>query len=552
MTSGQAMPDRFAEFLKTRTGWRRWLAAAVLGALAAAAQPPLFVLPVLLISFPGLVWLLDGAGSRRAAFAAGWFFGAGYFAAGLYWVSHALLVDADRFAWLIPFAVLGLSFGLGLFTGVMALVARAVWAPGMGRVLVLAATWAVFEWVRGTVLTGFPWNPVGNVWTAVPPVLQAAAVIGVYGLSALTVFAAAAPALLSRPGRYRIAMALSGCAVLAAVAGAGSIRLAADAPAGAPGVTLRIVQPNIPQRDKWRPEKRAENFARSLRLSTSPPHDDVTHVIWPETALPVSAAADPAGRALLRRAVPDGGSLLTGVLRVERSGGRPVAVWNSLAAVDGTGRAEIVYDKHHLVPFGEYMPFRSILPLEKITAGAIDFTAGPGLLTRRLPGLPAFSPLICYEVIFPGKVARGDDRPAWLLNVTNDAWFGLSAGPHQHFASARLRAVEEGLPLIRAANTGISGAIDPFGRIVAALPLGREGHLDVPLPGALSVTPFARYGNLLPAILVGFLYFLAGLFFWNQRTIKNETFRNNFWWHWLHTIVYSLSTFDGAYPLPVE
>ncbi|CAN0174129.1 unnamed protein product, partial [Discosporangium mesarthrocarpum] len=497
--------------LADAAGWRRWLLSFLFGAIAVAAQPPLHVFPALMIAFPGLVWLLDGARSWRSAFGVGWMFGVGYFAAGLYWVPNALLVDAARFAWLIPFAVLGLSLGLGLFIGAMAVFARQVWSPGTGRILALAASWALFEWVRGTVLTGFPWNPVGNVWVAAPPVLQSAAWFGVYGLSALTVFAAAGLALFGTPGPHTRVWGISGLVVIALIGVVGTYRLANAPNDTVAGVLLRIVQPNIAQRDKWLPSRRAQNYARHLKMSGERGDGRVTHVIWPETAAPFSVSTDTARRALMRRVVPPGGALLTGSVRLERQNGRVVRVWNSLVAVDDQAAVAAVYDKHHLVPFGEYMPLRDILPLDKITAGALDFSAGPGPRTLRLPGLPAFSPLICYEIIFPGRVANASDRPSWLLNITNDAWFGASAGPHQHFASARLRAVEEGLPVVRAANTGISGVIDAYGRVAASLGLERSGVVDSKLPvAAPDRTIFAKFGNIVPGILVLLMYCTAG------------------------------------------
>jgi apolipoprotein N-acyltransferase len=502
---------RLAARLATVAGWRRWLIAFLLGATAIAAQPPVHFLPALLIAFPGLVWLLDGARSPRAAFGIGWMFGAGYFAAGLYWVSNALLVDAARFAWLIPFALIGLSLGLGLFIGATTFAARYLWSSGAGRVFALAASWTFFEMVRGTVLTGFPWNPVGNVWVVVAPVLQTASWLGVYGLSAITVFAAAAIVMCAGAERSRWWWALSGLAVICVLAIAGALRLSDAGNATVPGVVLRIVQPNIAQADKWAAARRAQNYARHLQMSraagetsgTSGAVGAVTHVIWPETAAPFSVATDAVRRSLMRQSVPAGGLLLTGSIRLERRNDRISRVWNSLVAVDDKTGVAAVYDKHHLVPFGEYMPFREFLPFDKITAGALDFSAGPGPRTLRLAGLPAFSPLICYEVIFPGQVVDEADRPAWLLNITNDAWFGTSAGPHQHFASARMRAVEEGLPLVRAANTGVSGVIDAFGRVTAKLGLDRAGVLDATLPAAAQGrTLFSLYGNVLPGILV--------------------------------------------------
>lgn len=503
MTGAGRCVARLSAGLAGCTGWRRWAAAFALGALAAAAQPPVHLIPVLIVSFAGLVRLLDGATRGRTAFAVGWWFGAGYFAAGLYWVSYALLVDAARFAWLIPPALLGLSFGLGLFIGAATWLARRAARAGLWRIAGLAGAWTLLEWIRGVVLTGFPWNPVGNVWVAAPPVLQAASWIGVYGLSLLTVFAAAAPAGLAGPGpaRARWTAALSGLALIAALAVAGAVRLSGDAGGSVAGVTLRIVQPDIAQQDKWRPDVRAANFALHMRLSGRRGDGRATHVIWPETAAPFSVATDPRGRDLLRAAVPPGGLLLTGAPRFRVEGGRIVQIWNGLVAVDDRGEVVAGYDKHHLVPFGEYTPFRDILPLEKITVGSLDFSAGPGPATLRLPGLPPVSPLICYEAIFPGEVTAPGDRPGWLLNVTNDGWFGLSAGPHQHLASARLRAVEEGLPLVRAANTGISAVIDPYGRDVARLPLGVRGVIDSALPLALPPTPFSRCGNAVPLAL---------------------------------------------------
>jgi apolipoprotein N-acyltransferase len=520
MTAAGGPAARAAGFLSCLSGWRRVTAAILLGALAAAAQPPVHALPLLFVSFTGLVWMLAGATRARAAFAVGWFFGAGYFGAGLYWVSNALLVDAARFAWLIPFAIGGLAFGLGLFSGAAALAAWRVGRGGWGRALALAGAWALVEWLRGVVLTGFPWNPVGNVWVAVPPVLQGAAWIGVYGLSLLTVFAAAAPAALAGAGPRRALAGLSGCVLLVLVAAPGAARLAGASDAAVDGVRLRIVQPAIDQRDKWRPESRAQNFALHLRLSTAPASPPPTHVIWPETATTFSAATDETGRALMRGAVPSGGLIVTGAPRLDVVGGRIRTLWNGIVAVDGNGAVAGLYDKHHLVPFGEYTPFRDILPLDKIAVGAIDFSPGPGPSTLRLPGLPPVSPLVCYEAIFPGEVTAPGDRPGWMLNVTNDGWFGISAGPHQHLASARLRAVEEGLPLVRAANTGISAVFDGYGRTVANLGLGRSGFIDSLLPRALPPTPFARYGNAIPLLISALFLCVAAVSGRNHRLMK--------------------------------
>ena len=249
---------------------------------------------------------------------------------------------------------------------------------------------------------------------------------------------------------------------------------------------------------------RAWQVEKYLRPSRQPFPDNSppTHVIWPETAAPFFLADEPRARRAMARVVSPGGALITGTLRSESQPGRPRKIWNSLQAIDNGGVVLGSSDKFHLVPFGEYVPFRSILKFSKITQGMTDFSTGQGPGTMRINGLPPFSPLICYEVIFPGAVVDRADRPGWILNVTNDAWFGTSSGPHQHFASARMRAVEEGLPIVRAANTGISGVVDGYGRLVARLGLGVEGVVDAPLPPSLLPTIYSRWGNAVAALLI--------------------------------------------------
>lgn len=483
-------------------GLRRYGLAFLLGALAALALPPFNAVPVLLVSFPLLVWLLDGARSGRACFATGWWFGFGHHLAGLYWISNALLVDAASFAWLIPFVACGLPAVLALFVGAVAWLFRRAGGAGAGRILLFAALWTAGEWLRGHLFTGFPWNLLGYVWTASDAMLQAAALFGIYGLSLLTVLAAASPAALAPPAQAARRPAVLwpvalGAALLLAVGVGGGLRLAGAEAGVVDGVRLRIVQANIPQRLKWEPEQRLDIFRRHLELSAQPsPQGPPTHVIWPETAVPFLLADEPAALRAAARVVPPGGALLTGAPRAERGADGELRLWNSLLAVDDAGAVVAVFDKFHLVPFGEYVPFRDWLDIAKITPGAIDFTPGPGPRTLRLPHLPPFSPLICYEVIFPGAVVAPDDRPRWILNVTNDGWYGRSTGPYQHLAIARVRAVEEGLPLVRAANTGISAVVDAYGRVRARLGLDERGVIDADLPAALPPTPYARHGDL--------------------------------------------------------
>jgi apolipoprotein N-acyltransferase len=482
-------------------GWRRAVAATLLGSCAAAALSPLYVLPLLIPAFTGLVWLIGGSRSTRSAFAAGWWFGLGHFVLGLYWIAEALLVDPAKFGWMIPLAVLGLSGGLALFPALAAAIAFLGTRPGIGRVLILAAAWTGAEWLRGTILTGFPWNLIGYVWTVSDAMLQLASVTGIYGLSLVTVVAAAMPAVLAaaHPSRRKWLAIAAVAAMLAAIWVAGSLRLAFTNPENVPGVQLRIVQPGIPQTDKGSADKQEEQFGRLLALSAMPAKEPVTAIIWPETAVSFALNADSAERERITAVAPPGGLVITGAVRVVRQSSSEAKFWNSVFAIDAADSVVASYDKFHLVPFGEYMPLRKYLPLDAIAAGPIDFSAGPGPRTVNLPGLPPVGLLVCYEAIFPGEVVGPGERPVWLLNVTNDAWFGKSAGPYQHFAIARTRAVEEGLPLVRAANTGISAVVDPYGRVLARLGLGRKGILDAPLPQALYKPPlYARYGDWIP------------------------------------------------------
>ena len=495
--------------LAALVGWRRAAVAALLGVAATGALPPLHILPLVFVAFTGLVWLVDASRSRRAAFAAGWWFGLGHFVTGLYWFAHAMLTEPERFAWMIAPAILGVSALLALFPALAAATARAC-PPGAARALGLALAWAAAEWLRAHVLSGFPWNLIGYGWTVSDEMIQLAALAGIYGLSLVTVLAASLPATLAdgAAGTRRWAPTVFAAALLAAVWGGGALRLAAAGADTVEGVRLRLVQPNVAQHHKWRPELREAQFADQLQLTAGEGIDGVSHVIWPETAIPYAIANDPARRRIVASVTPRDGVLISGAIRTPPEPSSPPRVWNSVHAINADGRVVGTYDKFHLVPFGEYVPLRRVLTFAKLTYGIVDFSAGPGPRTLRLPGLPPVGPLICYEAIFPHEVVDRTDRPDWLLNLTNDAWFGISSGPYQHFASARMRAVEQGLPLVRVANTGISGVIDAYGRITALLGLDRKGVLDAALPVALGrLTPYARWGDftLLAALAIGAL-----------------------------------------------
>ncbi len=480
-------------------GWRRVLAALVLGALSALMLPPFHLLPLGVAALTGLVWLIDSARGPRGAFALGWLFGFGHFLVGLYWIVNALLLFGWQFLPVYPIVIGFLPALLAVFIGLAAVALHMASFKGPARIVGFAVWWVAFEWLRGHLFSGFPWNLAGYAWTFSDAMIQIASLGGVYALSLMTVACFAMPALLAEPGRARTALVSIGGAVLvlASVYAFGAARLAGAPALGAdavPGVVIRVVQPNVSQTAKWDRARHEANFRHHLELSTGPGYDRVTHIVWPETAASFYLAEQPLALAAVAQATPMGGLLLTGAPRRGIAGGER-HLWNSLLAIDGFGRVTASFDKFHLVPLGEYVPLKDYLPLTKVVEGASDFSAGPGPRTLRLLGLPPVSPLICYEVIFPGNVVDSADRPQWIINITNDAWYGDSPGPRQHFAIARLRAVEEGLPLVRSANTGISGVIDAYGRVVARLELGQTGVLDAGLPRAIDAPLYGRWGD---------------------------------------------------------
>ena len=507
------------------TGWRRRGLAFIFGGLAVLALPPFHFVPALIPAFAGLSWLIDGSqasrsgarfrwlawytggGPKRDAYRCGWWFGAGFFLFGLYWVSHALLVDAARFGWLIPFALAGIAGMFAIYIGLAALATFALSGEGPARIIMLALWWVAFEWLRGWLFTGFPWNLMGTVWTFSDAMIQFTAVAGVFGLSLVTVMAAVAPAALGMAGMakgHKYWLVGLPFAVLGLLWAGGALRLAGASDAMVDNVRLRLVQPNIAQADKWKRNLRPRHVQNLLALSRSDGgaaatqgNGAPTHIIWPETAVPLFLqSASPAARAIAA-VIPPQGVLLTGAPRfLRRAKGGPL-LWNSLHIINAKAEFQGTYDKHHLVPFGEYVPFKSFLPVAKFTQGRTDFTAGPGLRSLFVPGAPSVSPLICFEALFPGRaVAAGGERPGWLLNVTNDAWFGNSPGPYQHFAAVRLRAAEEGIPLVRVANTGISAVVDAYGRTLVQTRLGERIAIDSALPQTLSsITIFSLIGN---------------------------------------------------------
>jgi apolipoprotein N-acyltransferase len=444
--------------------------------------------------------LLDRTPSRRGAFAIGWLFGLGSFLVGLSWITEAFSVDAARFG---PFAIpalLALSAGLALFPAVSVAAARLIAGPAGGLTLAfaLSAAWAAGEWLRGAVLTGFPWNIAGYAWGGSDAGLQAAALVGIHGLGLLAVLGSVLAAVALR--QRRVGPAAAAALILALPWLWGAERMAGSVPTGTDGPRLRLVQPNIAQDLKWAEGERERILARLLALSAAAAADGMapTHIVWPESAVPFLLAEAPAIRAAIARIIPPGGALLTGAVRRTQTADGTPALLNSLLALDSTGEIVAAYDKVRLVPFGEYQPLRALFAsLPKLTVGTTDFIPGPARQPMQVAGLPLFWPLICYEAIFPGPVPGETPAPSWILNVTNDAWFGTSWGPYQHALAARVRAVELGLPLVRVANSGITLVTDAMGREGARLPLATEGVLDVALPAALAGgTFYARHGDL--------------------------------------------------------
>lgn len=496
-----------------RAGARlRSLVAAAAGAFGALALPPLGATPALFVAFTVLVLVLDAeaagaAGRRRAGrfFRAGWCFAFGYLLAGLWWIGAAFLVEPE-FVYALPVAVAALPAGLALYTAAATAAAAPFWRAGPSRFLVLALALAVAEWLRGHLLTGFPWNGWGTAAVSVPLTMQAAAITGAYGLVPIAVLIFSAPAaLFDPPGRGRTGILALAGALAAAVLGYGAVRLAAAGDAEVPGVTLQIVQPAIAQSEKWQEGNRWWIFDRLVAgtRAAPPPDGGTTIVVWPESSTPFLLDSSPIALAEIGAALPPGGVLLAGAARGEAPapGAAPAGeprYFNSILVVDRDGVVRSVYDKVVLVPFGEYLPLEGVLErlgLSQLAHTPGGFSAGTLRQPLAIPGAPAAAPLICYEAIFPDAAVPPGERPAWIVNVTNDAWFGLTPGPYQHFHEARLRAVEQGLPLVRAANTGISAVVDGYGRVRSELGLGLQGVLRAGLPAALHATPFARIGD---------------------------------------------------------
>ncbi len=492
-----------ADVLRMLTGWRRAAAAFVAGSLSALAYAPFGVFPFLLLAIGVLVLLMDGAQHMKrphlSAAWVGWCWAFGQFLFGLYWVGYAFLVDAANHEWQIPFVEFFLPGGLALFIAAATFAASYLWRPGAARIFVFTAAYAVAEWLRGHILTGFPWNIPAHGWAASLGVLQSAALFGSYGLSLLTILFGASLAQcadIRRDRAWHLPAVMT--ALFVALWIGGTLRLLFVQPGDVPGVVLRLVQPNVAQQEKFKLRYRGRNWRQLIALSAQPAAKRPTHIIWPEAAPPLLLTRSPQAMDDVAAITGTSRVLLTGAIRGYATVEDGIRYSNSFYIFGAGGSLLATYDKFHLVPFGEYLPFADLLEkigLSQVVDGPGGFAAGDGPHTYDVPNAPPAGPLICYEIIFPGAVV-GERRPGWFVNVTDDSWFGPSTGPYQHLLIARVRAIEEGIPVARDANTGISAVIDPLGRVRARLGLGQAGVIDSPLPRAVPKTPFARFGDM--------------------------------------------------------
>ncbi|PJB71775.1 MAG: apolipoprotein N-acyltransferase [Alphaproteobacteria bacterium CG_4_9_14_3_um_filter_47_13] len=491
------------------------LLAFIAGAIMVAGMPPWCIWPALFAGFGLFYIILSTVTKIRMAFLYGWLFGFGYFTVGLIWIGNALLVEDSQYALFWPLAVAGLPAFLAFFTAfATSLTVRFSSLKTISGYLLFTSMIMAFEWLRGHIFTGFPWNLYGYTWTNTLPMAQIASIGGIYLLSFATCAWATLPGFLLIWHQKRFLKILLATALLLDMGGAylyGVFRLKLYPTQISEDTIVRLVQPNITQEDKWNPAKGKENLEKILLLSEAESTNSAmkTILVWPETAISNILLRDNWSHATIRATLgsyPEPVFLLAGTMRIGAYGGRDPKYHNSLTSYDRRLNVQSTHDKVHLVPFGEYIPLQKYIPLEPLVNFS-GFEKGKAIKTAQIPQLPyKFSALVCYEIIFPGAVVDEKNRPDFIVNVTNDAWYGDSAGPRQHFAHAVFRAIEEGIPVIRAANTGISGVIDPTGRIIHKIPLDTPAGVNVSLPKKLVDTPY--YTSLKDSIF----FIILGLF----------------------------------------
>lgn len=505
----------------------RLLIAFLAGSSCALAFAPFYFFIAAVISLSIFYFLLENCDKKSAA-KVGFFYGFGYFLAGTCWISISLLVDAEKFAWLIPFALILIPSTLAIYFLLFAVsykffVKKFYLTKIHQRILAFTFFWLIFEILRSYLFSGFPWNLLGYIWMFDVIFAQSANIFAVYGLSGLAVltclfpilFLKLTPHFLTKKPFSEISFSDKIFAVILFLLFSANLiygycRIDDKKIIYDEKTKIRLVQGNVKQEMKWDVSEKYRNFIKHIELTNSQDIDGVKVVIWSETSVPYVIDED--SDELLRKlhlAVPNDGLLITGALRInytDDSKSKISDVWNSIFTINKSGVVDH-YDKHHLVPFGEYVPLQKFFPfIEKITDGAIGFSKGEGVKTVLTPYF-SFSPLVCYEAIFPDEVVNRRSRPDLLVNLTNDAWFGNSSGPYQHFDMVRMRAIEQGISLARVANTGISGFIDPFGRVVFRINLNHIGIFDINLIKKLAPTVYYNYG-FLPLILLLSLIFL--------------------------------------------
>lgn len=515
---------------------KRWLYLVIMGALTSLALPPAFLVPFIFITFPILYIYTEYSRSAKDAFFVGWWFGFGYWLIGIYWVAFSILTEADKFWWLVPFAVIGLPMMLAVYTGIATVVTYLVPRQRWQKILVLAVMWVLSEMLRSYVIAfytlyGFPWNYIGYVWNVTNYTMQLGSVIGIFGLSLLTMIIALLPALavtikeekgeyiISYMGIYKVMAVI--LTIIIIHSGFGVYRIHTTRLTMFEDMNIRLVQPNQTEHHKWHPVKKRAVVRKHIEMSQAPGAEKMQAIIWSESSVPYAIEENKEVMDEIKKAIPEGGILLTGAMRGERDeSGEYKNIYSTLHAIDNEGGIRGVYDKYRLVAFGEYIPFRWMLPIDSIVGGT-DFSKGPGPQTMITNRILPFSPLICYDAIFPQSVVNKGKQADWMLNITNDAWFEkrlqltkdttlqLSTGPYQHFQMVRMRAVEQGISIVRVANTGITANITPLGQVVGSIPLGKEGILDTNLIAPLATkTIYSRTGDTLLLLLM----YICGLF----------------------------------------
>lgn len=501
-------------------GAKAGLLALLAGAAANLAHAPFFLWPALVLALWVLFWQIGAAAEEprrwRAGFWRGWCFGTAYFLGGTYWIGSAFLVDPERHAIYMPFAVAAMATGLGLFWGAAGAIAARYWPDRGPKQAVWLGFWLfAAEFARGHAFGGFPWHLPGAIWPAGGAMSQVAAYVGLYGLSALTLLVFLVPAGLA-DGRNdgfgrKIAFAIGAVALLVGGGIAGANRLKpADIDESK---RIALGETGVSQRDKWRPDNRSNVISQYLRLLEAPNAADAQIIVWPEGALPTLLLEDPVAIDGIAERL-GARTLIVGATRRDVDANGDGIAFNSLAVLrnsDSGLRLDHVYDKHRLVPFSEIVPLSGLfkaIGFEGFAAIAGGFTPGPRPRSLQLANGVRIAPLICYEALFPGLTPRGPDRPDWIVNISNDSWFGVTTGPPQHFNQARYRAIEEGLPMIRSASGGLSAIIDPYGRVTQAMP--NPSVVAAAPPESLPPTIYSRFGRVL-LLLLTILIFFYGL-----------------------------------------